>query len=96
MFRSIRERLLGRLTQTRGVAFASAREFNYLLRDERGDGVASIDELERAQRVLSQSMVTSSGLNALLSSSCRMGMVGTPAHLWAGAGRPSPSSPRGR
>ena len=30
------------------VAFASPREFDYLLRDERGDGVASIDELERA------------------------------------------------
>jgi hypothetical protein len=49
---SVRERPHGRLTQTGGVAFASAREFDYLLRDERGDGVASIDELERAQRVL--------------------------------------------
>jgi hypothetical protein len=36
----------GRLTQTSGVAFASAREFDYLLRDERGDGIASINELE--------------------------------------------------
>jgi hypothetical protein len=40
------------LTQTCRDAFASARELDYLLRDEQRDGVASIYELKGAQRVL--------------------------------------------
>jgi len=48
----MRKRLDGRLTQTCRVAFALARQVDDLLRNERGDGITSIYELERPQRVL--------------------------------------------